>query len=156
MFRIRVWTSLGTHYSAYLGLPRWLSGKEPTCQCRRHRRCRFDPWARKMTRGGNGYLFQYSCLKNSMDKGAWWAIVRGIAKSQTQLSDWTCTRTHTHADTHSHNFVSKDPSHVKQKWWRKLIEVRCLFKRCRDPCYHWIQKTVIIRDSKSFQYCTNT
>ena len=40
-----------------------------------------------MTRGGNGYLFQYSCLKNSMDKGAWWAIVRGIAKSQTQLSD---------------------------------------------------------------------
>ena len=105
MFRIRVWTSLGTHYSACQGLPRGLSGKEPTCQCRRRRRRRrrrFDPWARKMTRGGNGYPFQYSCLKNSMDKGAWWAIVRGVAKSQTQLSDWMCTRTHTHTQTHTH------------------------------------------------------
>ena len=37
---------------------------------------------------GNGYLFQYSCLENSMDRGAWWATVHGIAKSQTQLSDF--------------------------------------------------------------------
>ena len=29
----------------YLGLPWWLSGKESTCQCRRHR---FDPWSRKI------------------------------------------------------------------------------------------------------------
>ena len=27
-----------------LGLPRWCSGKEYTCQCRRHKRCRFSPW----------------------------------------------------------------------------------------------------------------
>ena len=26
------------------GLPWWLSGKKPTCQCRRHKRCGFDPW----------------------------------------------------------------------------------------------------------------
>ena len=31
---------------------------------------------------GNGYPLQYSCLENSMDRGAWWATVRGIAKSQ--------------------------------------------------------------------------
>ena len=30
---------------------------------------------------GNDYPFQYSCLENSMDRGAWWAIVPGIAKS---------------------------------------------------------------------------
>ena len=30
-------------------LPRWHSGKEPTCQCRRHRRCRFNPWDGKIT-----------------------------------------------------------------------------------------------------------
>ena len=30
------------------GLPRWQSGKEPTCQCRRHRRCRLDSWAGKI------------------------------------------------------------------------------------------------------------
>ena len=37
---------------------------------------------------GNGYPLQYSCLDNSMDRGAWWAIVHGAAKSWTWLSDW--------------------------------------------------------------------
>ena len=35
----------------------------------------------------DGNPLQYSCLGNSMDRGAWWATVYGIAKSQTQLSD---------------------------------------------------------------------
>ena len=35
---------------------------------------------------GNGYLFQYSCLENSIDRGDWWTTVRGIAKSQIKLS----------------------------------------------------------------------
>ena len=36
---------------------------------------------------GNGYPFQYSCLENSMDRGAWWVMVHGVAKSQTRLSN---------------------------------------------------------------------
>ena len=36
---------------------------------------------------GNGKPLQYSCLENSMDGGARWATVPGVAKSQTQLSD---------------------------------------------------------------------
>jgi len=36
---------------------------------------------------GNGNPLQYSCLDNPMDRGAWWAIVRGVAKSQTWLSN---------------------------------------------------------------------
>ena len=36
---------------------------------------------------GNGNLFHYSCLENSMDRGAWSAVVQWVAKSQTQLSD---------------------------------------------------------------------
>ena len=36
---------------------------------------------------GNGCSLQDSCLENSMDRGAWWATVHGVAKSQTQLSD---------------------------------------------------------------------
>ena len=36
---------------------------------------------------GNGYPFQYSCLENSMDRGAWRATVQGVEKSQTCLSD---------------------------------------------------------------------
>ena len=35
---------------------------------------------------GNGFSLQYSCLENPMDRGAWWATVHGVAKSQTQLS----------------------------------------------------------------------
>ena len=35
----------------------------------------------------NGNPLQYSCLENPMDRGAWWAIVHGIIKSQTALSD---------------------------------------------------------------------
>ena len=31
--------------------------------------------------GGNGYPLQYSCLENSLDRGAWWATVHGIAES---------------------------------------------------------------------------
>ena len=33
--------------------------------------------------GGNGNLFQYSCLKNPIDRGAWWAPIHGITKSET-------------------------------------------------------------------------
>ena len=37
------------------------------------------------SRGRNGNLHWYSCLGNSMDRGAWWAMVHRVAKSQTQL-----------------------------------------------------------------------
>ena len=36
---------------------------------------------------GNGNPLQYSCLENSMDRGAWQATVHGVAKSWTRLSD---------------------------------------------------------------------
>ena len=39
--------------------------------------------------GQNGHPFQYSCLENPKNRGAWWAIVHGVAKSQTLLSDYT-------------------------------------------------------------------
>ena len=34
---------------------------------------------------GQGNILQYSCLENPMDRGAWWAMVHKVAKSQTQL-----------------------------------------------------------------------
>ena len=38
---------------------------------------------------GDGTPLQYSCLENPMDGGAWWAVVHGVAKSRTRLSDFT-------------------------------------------------------------------
>ena len=135
-------------------LPRWLSGKESACQCRRCKICGFDPWVKKIpwsrnwqltvvflsgkfhgerrmwatihrvtkswtrlkrhsthTGGssgkestcnagdpgsipglgrspeeGNSYRLQYSCLENSMVRGAWQATVHAVTKSQTGLS----------------------------------------------------------------------
>ena len=43
--------------------------------------------------GGNGNPFQYSYLKNPMDRGAWQAIVHGVTKSKTCLSTDVCTGT---------------------------------------------------------------
>ena len=38
---------------------------------------------------GKSNPLQYSCLENPIDRGAWWAAVHGVAKSRTQLSDFT-------------------------------------------------------------------
>ena len=43
--------------------------------------------------GGQGNPLQYSCLKNSMDRGAWWAMVRKFTKSQTWLK-WLSMHIH--------------------------------------------------------------
>ena len=69
-----------------------ISGKEPTCQCKRHKRLRFESGLGRSLGGGHGNPLQYSCLENTMDKGAWWATVHRMSKSQTQLK-----RVSTHA-----------------------------------------------------------
>ena len=43
----------------------------------------FYPWVWKRS----GYPLQYSCLRNPMDRGTWWAAVHGVARSWTRLSD---------------------------------------------------------------------
>ena len=45
-------------------------------------RCGFDPWVGKSPRGGHGNPLQNSCLENTMNRGAWWAAVHRMAKSQ--------------------------------------------------------------------------
>ena len=65
-----------------VGFPRWHSGEEYPCQCRRHG---FNPGLGRSHGGGNGNPLKYSCQENSMDRGAWQAIVHRIANSQIQL-----------------------------------------------------------------------
>ena len=48
-----------------MGPPRWLSGKESACQCRR---CSFNPWVERSPGAGNGNPLQYSCLGNPIDR----------------------------------------------------------------------------------------
>ena len=55
----------------------------PANQSRRYKRYGFDPWVSRKSCGvGSGNPFWYSCLKNSMNRGAWWATVHGVTKIQ--------------------------------------------------------------------------
>ena len=60
---------------------------------------------------GNGNPLQYSCLENPMGRGAWWAAVRGVAKSQTRLSDFTFT-------FHFHALEKEIATHSSVLAWR--------------------------------------
>ena len=60
---------------------------------------------------GNGNPLQYSCLENPMDGGAWWAAVHGVAKSQTQLNDFTFT-------FHFHALEKETATHSSVLAWR--------------------------------------
>ena len=74
---------------------------------------------------GNGTPLQYSCLENPTDRGAWWAAVHGVAKSQTQLSEFTFTF-HFHAlekemATHSSVLAWRIPG--TGAWWAAIYGV---------------------------------
>jgi len=44
------------------------------------------PGSGRSPREGNGNPLQYFCLENSLDRGAWWATVHGVAKSRVKLN----------------------------------------------------------------------
>ena len=60
---------------------------------------------------GNGNPLQYSYLENPMDGGAWWAVVHGVAKSQTRLSDFPFT-------FHFHALEKEMATHSSVLAWR--------------------------------------
>ena len=72
-------------YTHLWSFPGGTSGKEPTCQCRRHMRQGFDPWVRKIPWRRAWQPTPVVLLENPMDKGAWWATVHGVAKGQIRL-----------------------------------------------------------------------
>ena len=67
------------------GFPCGASGKEPTCQCRRHT-FMIPGWGRPPGRG-HGNPLQYSCLENPMDTRAWRAAVHRDARIGHDRSD---------------------------------------------------------------------
>ena len=62
-----------------LGFPGGSDGKESACNAEDPG---LIPGSGKYTGEENGNPLQYSCLENPTDGGAWWALVRGVAKSQ--------------------------------------------------------------------------
>ena len=60
---------------------------------------------------GDGTPLQCSCLENPMDRGAWWAAVKGVAKNQIRLSDLTLT-------FHFHALEKEMATHSSVLAWR--------------------------------------
>ena len=58
-----------------------------------------------------GTSLQFSCLENPMGRGVWWAAVHGVAKSRTQLSDFTFT-------FHFHALEKEMATHSSVLAWR--------------------------------------
>ena len=104
----------------------------------------YIPWRRKWhplqySRKFHGH-FQ-KILENSMDRGAWQATVHRVSKSWTQLSNQTCTRTHTHTQrqpTHlamprTFSVLAQDipyPGYSPESWtnWDSQSQTSC--QRC--------------------------
>ena len=88
------------------------------------------PGLGRSPRGGNGNPFQYSCLGNPMDRGAWWSTVHGVAESQTCLSDelrhhnnhqGTVNQNHDEVSPHTCQTAYQEhkSKQVLMKLWRK-------------------------------------
>ena len=73
---------------------------------------------------GNGKPLQYSCLENSMDRGAWWVPVHGVSKSQTWLSDFHFQQSAGNGFSYSHCFSSPSLCHlISIKIWLSLLKL---------------------------------
>ena len=77
--RERIWTGL----IVFWGLSRWLSSKESTCNAEDNG---LIPGSGRSPGGVHGNPLQYFCLENSMDRGAWQAIVHRVTESYTTES----------------------------------------------------------------------
>ena len=69
-----------------LGVPGGSVVKDPPANAGDERDRSSIPGLGRFPGEGNGNSFQYSCLEHSMDRGAWWATVHGVTKSQIRLS----------------------------------------------------------------------
>ena len=74
------------------------------------------PGLGRSPREGNSTPLHYSGLENAMDRGAWWAAVQRVTKSQTRLSDFTFT------------FRRQYDSNIRKPCYRKGIR----FLRCHS------------------------
>ena len=93
----------------YERFPRWLSGKESACQCRRHRRRRFDPWDGKIS-----WRRKWQCTP---------VFLLGKSHGQRSLvgySTWGCRETRlcnwAHTHTHAYTTFSLSIHHLMNTW----------------------------------------
>ena len=97
-----IWYKLRTWGSGFSG---GSDGKESACNAGDPGSI---PGAGRSSGEGNGYPLQYSCLENSVDRGAWQATVHGVVESQTHWATdpftFSCQRCNSFCDYHWYRF----------------------------------------------------
>ena len=110
-------------------------GSVKNLQCKRRR---FSPWVRRSPGGGHGNTVQYSCLENSMGRGAWRARVRGHTRTQSRLKWLSTARPHRHTMGQKGLCTSyQDPQKVSThtRFWKRadrnsVVAVRLTGQAC--------------------------
>ena len=92
---------------------------------------------------GNDKPLQYSCLENSVDRGAWRATVHGVAKSRTRLRDL-----HTHTHTHTVDLQCCVTLRCTAQWFKHIFVSMYLF----IP-FHILSSYATAATAKSLQSC---
>ena len=86
--------------------------------------------------GGNGNPLQYSCLENSMNRGAWQATVHGVAKSWIWLSDLAGMHARmTHQDIPIHKLAYCLATKKRANYWYMQ------WSGCLSKILHWAKQT---------------
>ena len=88
---------INTRYTDLLDFPGSAVVKNPPANARDKRDVGFISGSGRSLGEGNGNLLQYSCLENSMDRGAWWATVHGVEK-ELDTTEQRTTGTQRHTD----------------------------------------------------------
>ena len=101
--------SICPSFHSYMAFSGGTSGKEPACQCRRHRDLGLIPGLGRSPGEGNGNPLQYSCQENPMDRGAWRATVHRVANPP--ICHPSIIHPFTHLLIHHSSFIHSSVNH---------------------------------------------
>ena len=129
------------------GLCRWCSGQESACHCRRHKRCRFDPWVWKIPQRREWQPIPVFLPGKFRGQRVWQATVHEAAKSRTWLSDWALMREKEAGMEGGGCCFTTAGREDRQHWENELEQIppsRERLKRKKkwqsEPCWYWGDK----------------
>ena len=129
----------------HMSFPGGASGKESSCQCRRHKRHGFNPWVGKIP----WRTWQSTPVVlpgESYHRGVWWAPVHSVKRSQKQLKRLSmCGCMHTHTHTHTHTKLNHFAIHLKltQHWKSTQLQNKLKKKNNLNGGHHSELKSTV-------------
>ena len=142
IFSLNYWT-ISNRFKVFVRLFQGFPGGSVVKNLRANARDTGDlgsiPGLGRFPRVRNGNPLQYSCLRNSMDREAWWATVQRVAKGQTGLSNW--------ASTHAYFNICVMPEYVSIGYFLLLILAHISwFFRCLIIFYYMLDTVMTCQE----------